>query len=110
MEHSNTSCRSQVIYSFKWYFNFMKLLSDLFLWVKQLFPSNSMLSLACEVIQILLAGVSSDGIANIALLTPIMQGKHLSIVQADSNRTQNFPAGIDRALTTKACESLCSDP
>lgn len=88
----------------------MGLLPDLFHWVKQFFPSNSMLSIACEAVQILLAGVSSDGIANIALLTQIMQGKHLSIVQADSNRTQNFPAGIDRALTTKAYESLCSDP
>lgn len=88
----------------------MKLLPHLFLWVKQFFPSNSTLSIACEVIQILLAGVSRDGIANIALLTPIMQGKHLSIVQADSNRTQNFPAGIDRALTTKAGESFVLIP
>lgn len=55
-----------------------------------------------EEIQILLAGLYSDEIANTALLTPIMEEKHLSIVQADSNITRNFPLGIDRSLTTKA--------
>lgn len=66
------------------------------------FPSNSILSIVCEVKQILLTGVYSDEIANIALLTPLMQEKQFSIVQADSNTTQNFPPGTDRTLTTKA--------
>lgn len=65
-------------------------------------PRSSILSVVREVIQILLAGVDSDEIANIALVTPIMLEKHLSIVQADSNITQNFPSGIDHTLTTKA--------